>query len=61
MTLDEASMVALHFWTALHGMVSLRLLRPKVNWPAVDREVDDLTDRLLGLPGTTGTTAWADG
>jgi AcrR family transcriptional regulator len=44
----EARMVALHLWTALHGMVSLRLVRSMLEWPDVGDEVDDLVDRLVG-------------
>jgi AcrR family transcriptional regulator len=47
MDASEASMVCFHLWTALHGMVSLRLLRPLMDWPPVDAEVDDLVSRLL--------------
>ena len=46
----EASMVAFHLWTALHGTVSLRLVRPLMQWPEIGAEVDDLVDRLLDLP-----------
>jgi AcrR family transcriptional regulator len=46
----EASMVAFHLWTALHGTVSLRLVRPLMQWPEIGAEVDDLVDRLLALP-----------
>jgi len=53
----EASMVAFHLWTALHGMVSLRLLRPLMPWPEVRSEVDDLVDRLLALPRAKGPRA----
>jgi len=44
----EARMVALHVWTALHGMVSLRLVRSMLDWPDVETQVDDLIDRLIG-------------
>lgn len=43
----EATLVAFHLWTALHGMVSLRLLRPLMDWPPVEVEVDDLVSRLI--------------
>lgn len=44
---DEARMLCFHLWTALHGMVSLRLLRPTMPWPDAEAEVDDLVDRLV--------------
>jgi AcrR family transcriptional regulator len=45
----EAHLVACHLWTALHGTVMLRMLRPRMEWPDPDAQVDDLVDRLLGL------------
>jgi AcrR family transcriptional regulator len=45
---DEAEMITFHLWTSLHGMVSLRMLRPHMGWPSVDDEVDDLVQRLVG-------------
>jgi len=64
---QEARLICFHIWTALHGMVSLRLLRPGMDWPDVALEVDDLVDRLVGPvvsagPARTGpprTTATA--
>ena len=44
----EATMVTFHLWTSLHGMVSLRMLRPHMGWPSVAAEVDDLVHRLVG-------------
>lgn len=44
----EATLVAFHLWTALHGMVSLRLIRPLMDWPPVETEVEDLVHRLIG-------------
>jgi AcrR family transcriptional regulator len=43
----EAHLVAIHIWTALHGTVTLRTLRPLLDWPGADAQVDDLVDRLL--------------
>ena len=47
----EAHLVACHLWTALHGTVMLRMLRPLMEWPEPDAQVDDLVDRLLGRHG----------
>lgn len=44
----EALMVSFHLWTSLHGMVSLRALRPVLPWPDLDAEVADLAERMLG-------------
>jgi AcrR family transcriptional regulator len=48
MSEPEATMVAFHLWTALHGIVALRMLRPLMDWPPVEAEVDDLVHRLIG-------------
>jgi len=48
MDADEARMICYHVWTALHGMVSLRLLRPLMDWPDADAQADDLVYRLAG-------------
>jgi AcrR family transcriptional regulator len=46
---EEAHLLAIHLWSALHGNVTLRLLRPLLEWPDEQAQVDDLIDRLLGL------------
>ena len=43
----DASMLAMHLWTSLHGMITLRTLHGKFPWPAIDVQVDDLVERLL--------------
>jgi AcrR family transcriptional regulator len=43
----EAHLLAIHVWTALHGTVTLRMLRPLMEWPDRDEQVDDLIERLL--------------
>lgn len=43
----EAALCAVHLWTGLHGMLSLRMVRPHLPWPDLGHEVDDLVDRLL--------------
>jgi AcrR family transcriptional regulator len=45
---DEAWLVLVQFWTALHGTVALRSVRPGFGWPDVQRQIDDLVDRLAG-------------
>ena len=44
----DADLVTLHFWTALHGMVTLRTVRYSFPWPDLDAELDDLVVRLVG-------------
>jgi AcrR family transcriptional regulator len=44
---DDSYMLAVHFWTALHGMVTLRTVRRNFPWPDIDHEIDDLIARLL--------------
>jgi AcrR family transcriptional regulator len=51
---EEATLCAVHLWTGLHGMLSLRMIRPHLDWPDLDREVEDLITRLL-RPGPSGT------
>lgn len=45
---DEAWLVTVHLWTALHGLTMLRIRRRKFPWPPVKEQVDDLLRRLLG-------------
>jgi len=44
---EDASLLAVHFWTALHGIVTLRTVRQRFPWPDLDHEVNDLINRLL--------------
>lgn len=44
---QDATLVATHIWTALHGIVTLRTVRSRFPWPDLDRQLDDLVDRLL--------------
>jgi hypothetical protein len=44
---EDAYLLAVHFWTALHGIVTLRTVRKRFPWPDLDNEVNDLIDRLL--------------
>jgi AcrR family transcriptional regulator len=43
----EASMCGFHLWAGLHGMLSLRMVRPHLPWPDLDTEVADLVERLI--------------
>jgi len=49
---EEAWMVSLQLWAGLHGMVTLRMVRPLPFWPPAEKQFDDLLDRMLGLPWT---------
>lgn len=46
----DATMIALHLWTALHGIVTLRTARPAFPWPDLADEIDSLIARLIGEP-----------
>lgn len=43
--------LALLLWAALHGIVSLRVRRPRFPWPSTDGMVDETVRRLVGLTG----------
>lgn len=43
----EATLCAFHLWAGLHGMLSLRTVRPHLPCPDLDVEVSDLVERLL--------------
>ncbi|HTU08374.1 MAG TPA: TetR/AcrR family transcriptional regulator, partial [Trebonia sp.] len=45
---EDASMMAVNVWVALHGIVSLRASRPHHPWPPVDTLVN------AGLTGQVG-------
>ncbi len=45
----DPDLLGVHFWTALHGTVTLRTVRRNFPWPDLDRQLDDLIDRILGL------------
>jgi AcrR family transcriptional regulator len=44
---DRAAVTTVHLWTALHGTVTLRMIRPNFPWPDLDTQLDDLIDRLI--------------
>ena len=43
---SETGFVALQLWTALHGIVDLRITKPEIDWPPADRMVDALLEQL---------------
>ena len=43
----HANLLAVHFWTALHGIVTLRTARQHFPWPDLTEEVNDLIARLI--------------
>lgn len=44
----ESSRTALLLWQQLHGMVSLRITRPRFPWPPLAQTVAEAVDRLVG-------------
>jgi AcrR family transcriptional regulator len=44
---QDADLLAVHLWTALHGIVTLRTVRHRFPWPDLNRQIDNLIDRLL--------------
>jgi AcrR family transcriptional regulator len=49
---DDPFRLAALVWAAEHGLVSLRMTRPRFPWPPIDEMVDEAVSRLLGLPAT---------
>lgn len=45
----DATLTAAVLWSALHGMVSLRISRPAFPWPPLDRMVGEAVRRQLAL------------
>jgi AcrR family transcriptional regulator len=41
--------LAVMVWSTLHGLVSLRISRPRFPWPPLDELVDETIGRLVGL------------
>jgi len=37
-------------WAGLHGLLTLRQARPGFPWPPLDQQVEDLLERLVGIP-----------
>lgn len=45
----DPTLLAILVWTALHGIVSLRLRRPRFPWPPLDQTVEAAVRRLVCL------------
>jgi AcrR family transcriptional regulator len=45
---DDPTLVAVHCWTAMHGLISLRVRRRKFPWPPIEEQLEDLIRRLVG-------------
>jgi AcrR family transcriptional regulator len=45
----DSRIIAMSVWTSLHGIVSLRLSRPRFPWPPADQLIDLSVRRLVGL------------
>ncbi|QIQ01267.1 TetR/AcrR family transcriptional regulator [Streptomyces liangshanensis] len=43
----DADLAATQLWTSLHGIVTLRAVRPDFPWPDLNDQIDDLVHRLL--------------
>ncbi len=54
---DAAAFVAGLIWSALHGLVMLRISRPGFPWAPLDRMVDETVRRLLGVDAGSEATA----
>jgi AcrR family transcriptional regulator len=44
----DADLLAIHFWTAMHGIVMLRTARRNFPWPDLDHQIDHFIERILG-------------
>jgi AcrR family transcriptional regulator len=49
---DPPARLAALVWSAEHGLVSLRMARPRFPWPPLDDLVDEAVRRLVGLDAT---------
>ena len=50
---EAADGTGLRLWEALHGAVSLRINKPGLPWPVIEREVRELLDLLLPRPAAS--------
>jgi AcrR family transcriptional regulator len=54
---DDPFQLAVLVWAALHGLVSLRMDRPRFPWPtSTDQAIDDTVRKLTSLRGLTEVT-----
>ena len=50
---DDPLRLATLVWASLHGLLLLRLDRPRFPWPPLDEMVDETVRRLVGLDGAS--------
>jgi len=48
---DDPLLIATLTFAAVHGLVMLRMDRPRFPWPPLDALVDETARRLVGLAG----------
>lgn len=46
----DAARLALLLWASLHGVVSLRINKPTIDWPEIDELTEQMTRALIGMP-----------
>ena len=46
----DADAIALDLRTAVHGMVSMRLNQPFLEWPTLEQQLDRFLAKLVGIP-----------
>jgi AcrR family transcriptional regulator len=54
---DQAFLTAMLLWQQLHGLVSLRISRPRFPWPPLAETVTEAVDRLLAAPAASKAEA----
>lgn len=59
--LADPTHLAVMVWAALHGLVSLRISRPRFPWPPLDELVDEAVGRMVGLAHPSPDGVRADG
>jgi AcrR family transcriptional regulator len=43
----DSYLLTVQFWSAMHGLVTLRQARPTFGWPDLNLQIDDLVNRLV--------------
>ena len=46
----DAQRLALLLWASLHGVVSLQINKPTIDWPEIDELTEQMTRALIGMP-----------
>ena len=46
----DAQRLALLLWACLHGVVSLQINKPTIDWPSIDELTEQMTRALVGMP-----------